>query len=161
MNVKSCPKTCVNPLATRQPLNCEICPSLSRLIRSTHLHCTAFLPGGSSDTSSYTSFAFRASSSSCIAASHSFQYFERSAWRAVGGSRSSSVVRLKAPSRIRSASRIWEIILGADTGPSGSGRESSSLSNRSSWLMMSFDGTTSEDFADSLVLRRGMGRYGV
>ena len=52
VNVKSCPKICVNPLVTSRPLNQEIWLSLSLLMRRTHLHCTALRPSGSSETSS-------------------------------------------------------------------------------------------------------------
>ena len=48
MNVKSCPKIWMNPLAMSQPSKCDICPFWSHLIWRTHLHWTAFLPGGSS-----------------------------------------------------------------------------------------------------------------
>jgi hypothetical protein len=52
VKVKSCLGVCVNPLATSHALNCEIVPSLSRLMCKTHLHCTGLRSGGIVKTSS-------------------------------------------------------------------------------------------------------------
>ena len=70
VSVKSWLGTCEYPFATRRALYQVIELSGFSFSLKTHLHLTAFLPGGSSPTCSYVPFHSSKSSSSCIAAFH-------------------------------------------------------------------------------------------